>query len=109
MPVSTAGQQTMYESSSYVPSTDSFAKSSPTATNPSFMVKEASDQESDSSEKAIDGVDNNDNDEYPSGIRLLIVIVALVLAMLPTVMDLTILATAIPRITDEFHSLNDVE
>lgn len=40
--------------------------------------------------------------------RLFVVIAALILAMLPAVMDLTILATAIPRITDQFHSLDDV-
>ena len=34
--------------------------------------------------------------------------VALVLAQFLGTLDLTILATAIPRITDEFHSLDDV-
>lgn len=50
----------------------------------------------------------NDDVEYPSGLRLAFVITALVLAMLPAVMDMTILATAIPKITDAFHSLSDV-
>ncbi|KAB2572090.1 MFS gliotoxin efflux transporter gliA [Lasiodiplodia theobromae] len=53
--------------------------------------------------------DNVDNDgDYPTGVRLLTVIAALVLAMLLAVMDMTILATAIPHITDQFHSLDDV-
>ena len=59
-------------------------------------------------EKAINDANGNEDDEYPSGMRLFVVIAALVLAMLPAVMDLTILATAIPHITDQFHSLDDV-
>lgn len=55
-----------------------------------------------------EGAENVDNDgDYPTGVRLT-VIVALVLAMLLAVMDMTILATAIPHITDQFHSLDDV-
>ena len=46
--------------------------------------------------------------EYPGAFRLFTVIVALVLSMLLAVMDLIILATAIPRIIDEFHSLEDL-
>ncbi|KAI1116520.1 major facilitator superfamily domain-containing protein [Nemania sp. NC0429] len=46
--------------------------------------------------------------EYPGALRLLTVITALVLALLLAVMDLIILATAIPHITDEFHSLGDI-
>lgn len=45
---------------------------------------------------------------YPRGLALLSVVSALVLCMLVAVMDLTILATAIPKITDDFSSLNDV-
>ncbi|KAL4945215.1 hypothetical protein BDV06DRAFT_231593 [Aspergillus oleicola] len=45
---------------------------------------------------------------YPTGLRLLCVVVALVLAIFLTSLDFTIIATAIPRITDEFHSLSDV-
>ncbi|KXG50410.1 Major facilitator superfamily domain, general substrate transporter [Penicillium griseofulvum] len=48
--------------------------------------------------------------DYPSGIRLvvIIIIVALVLTMFMVALDMTIVATAIPRITDEFHSLYQV-
>jgi hypothetical protein len=51
---------------------------------------------------------DDDQVEYPSGIHLLTVTLALVLALLLAVMDMTILATAIPHITDEFHSLDDI-
>ncbi|KUJ12181.1 MFS general substrate transporter [Mollisia scopiformis] len=47
--------------------------------------------------------------EYPQGFRLAMVILALVLAAVFLVaLDLTIVATAIPRITDEFHSLDQI-
>ncbi|KAL4804556.1 major facilitator superfamily domain-containing protein [Aspergillus unguis] len=47
-------------------------------------------------------------EEYPTGLRLLCVVLALVLAIFLTSLDFTIIATAIPRITDDFHSLGDV-
>jgi hypothetical protein len=49
-----------------------------------------------------------DLEEYPSGARLLYLFLALILCMLLAVIDMTITATAVPHITDEFHSLNDV-
>lgn len=53
-------------------------------------------------------VEPSNDEEYPRGLRLLTVIAAVVLAMFLSVLDMTILATAVPRITDEFHSLDDV-
>lgn len=53
-------------------------------------------------------VETINNEEYPRGMRLLTVITAVVLAMFLSVLDMTILATAVPRITDAFHSLDDV-
>ncbi|KAF9890757.1 hypothetical protein FE257_005626 [Aspergillus nanangensis] len=47
-------------------------------------------------------------DEYPAGARLGAIVLALVLAIFLVALDLTIVATAIPRITDEFHGLADV-
>lgn len=43
-----------------------------------------------------------------SGIALALCIFALCIATLCVALDNTIIATAIPRITDEFHSLKDV-
>lgn len=51
---------------------------------------------------------DDDQVEYPHGIHLVAVTIALILALLLAVMDMTILATAIPHITDEFHSLDDI-
>jgi MFS transporter, DHA2 family, glioxin efflux transporter len=47
-------------------------------------------------------------DEYPSGSRLVFIVFALVLSIFLVSLDLTIVATAVPKITDEFHGLDDV-
>jgi MFS transporter, DHA2 family, glioxin efflux transporter len=47
-------------------------------------------------------------DEYPSGARLVFIVLALVLSIFLVSLDLTIVATAIPKITGEFHGLDDV-
>ncbi|KAJ9148365.1 MFS general substrate transporter [Pleurostoma richardsiae] len=49
-----------------------------------------------------------DKQEYIGGIRLVLVLSALTLVYFLIMLDNTILATAIPYITDEFHSLLDV-
>ena len=46
--------------------------------------------------------------DYPRAFELSLIVVALVLSMFLVSLDMTIVATAIPRITDEFHSLDDV-
>lgn len=60
--------------------------------------------------------DDEDNDDlsrvntadYPRSFKLAMIIVALVLSIFLVALDMTIVATAIPRITDEFHSLDQV-
>jgi EmrB/QacA subfamily drug resistance transporter len=49
-----------------------------------------------------------DQPEYPTGIKLAIIIAALALAVFLMALDNTIIATAIPKITDHFNSLTDV-
>lgn len=49
-----------------------------------------------------------DTADYPHAFTLFFIIVALVLSIFLMALDLTIVATAIPRITDEFHSLDQV-
>ncbi|KAF2708719.1 putative MFS transporter [Pleomassaria siparia CBS 279.74] len=46
--------------------------------------------------------------EYPSGFRLVAIVVALVLSIFLASLDATIITTAIPSITKDFHSLQDV-
>ncbi|KAK9234809.1 major facilitator superfamily domain-containing protein [Lipomyces kononenkoae] len=49
-----------------------------------------------------------DLEDYPTGLTLLIVVIGLCLAIFLVALDNTIIATAIPRITDHFGALNDV-
>ncbi|KAF2669638.1 MFS general substrate transporter [Microthyrium microscopicum] len=49
-----------------------------------------------------------DTSAYPTGITLAFIVVALVLSIFLTCLDMTILATAIPKITDEFHGLDNI-
>ena len=46
--------------------------------------------------------------EYPTGLRLVATLTALILSVFLVSLDRTIIATAIPRITDDFHSLDQV-
>ena len=46
--------------------------------------------------------------EYPKGVKLATITLALCLAVLCVALDNTIIATAIPRITDDFKALQDV-
>lgn len=46
--------------------------------------------------------------DYPSGFRLAMIVLALVMSIFLVALDMTIVATAIPRITDQFHSLDQV-
>lgn len=46
--------------------------------------------------------------DFPHSFKLAFIIMALVLSIFLVALDMTIVATAIPRITDEFHSLNQV-
>lgn len=49
-----------------------------------------------------------DGSEYPTGLKLFLIIVALCLAVFLMCLDNTIIATAIPKITDQFNSLDDI-
>jgi len=92
------------------------AKSDPGSTHaPSTPPDVASEKESgknttkdddESPEKPVR--DDATPGEYPSGLRLIFIIVALVLGIFLVSLDLTIVATAIPKITSEFHGLDDV-
>lgn len=46
--------------------------------------------------------------EYPTKMKLILIIVALSLSILCIGLDNTIISTAIPKITDQFHALEDV-
>ncbi len=65
-------------------------------------------------EKRIEGlghIDTNDEDDeskYPKSTQFALISVALCLSVFCMALDNTIIATAIPKITDEFHAINDV-
>lgn len=46
--------------------------------------------------------------DYPTGLKLAIILSGLCLSVFCVALDNTIIATAIPRITDDFHALQDV-
>lgn len=48
------------------------------------------------------------NAAYPSGVALGLIVFALVLSIFLIALDMTIVATAIPKITDEFKGLDQV-
>ncbi|KAF2259788.1 MFS general substrate transporter [Lojkania enalia] len=49
-----------------------------------------------------------DEAQYPGGLALSLIMVALLLSMFLVALDMTIVATAIPRITDDFNRLDQV-
>ncbi|KAF4449182.1 major facilitator superfamily transporter [Fusarium austroafricanum] len=52
--------------------------------------------------------DQEDESKYPHGLKLAVIILSNMVAMFLVALDRTIIATAIPRITDDFKSLNDI-
>ncbi|OAA60853.1 Major facilitator superfamily domain, general substrate transporter [Cordyceps fumosorosea ARSEF 2679] len=46
--------------------------------------------------------------EYPPVVKRILIMIALYLSMFLITLDQNIIATAIPRITDEFHSIDDI-
>ena len=60
----------------------------------------------------LDGIKSLDNPnepvDYPAGAKLGIIMAALCMSVFLVALDNTIIATAIPRITDDFKRLNDV-
>ncbi|MDI1493351.1 MAG: MFS sugar transporter [Ramalina farinacea] len=58
--------------------------------------------------EALDKLDNDDGIEYPRGAKLHIITASLCLSVFLMALDNTIIATAIPKITDHFKALDDV-
>ncbi|KAJ5707688.1 hypothetical protein N7488_007489 [Penicillium malachiteum] len=68
--------------------------------------KEASKREEIDQDQNANNTDKDN--EYPSPLRLILITIALCLCVFCVALDNTIIATAIPKITDQFNSLNDV-
>ena len=72
-----------------------------------------SSKESVEKEQARSGEDGGplepvESSMYPSMAKLIPILVAIVMSVFLVALDMTIIATAIPAITDQFHSLQDV-
>ncbi|KAH8694979.1 putative efflux pump antibiotic resistance protein [Talaromyces proteolyticus] len=52
--------------------------------------------------------DSHPGHEYPGTLSLVAIMIAVYLAIFLVALDRTIIATAIPRITDDFHALDDI-
>ena len=57
---------------------------------------------------SVPGAEDDDELVYPSGLKLALITLALCLSVFLVALDNTIIATAIPKITDHFKSLGDV-
>ncbi|KAI9720901.1 MAG: hypothetical protein M1828_005471 [Chrysothrix sp. TS-e1954] len=58
--------------------------------------------------RTLSGADEEDGIVYPKKWKLTLIIIALCLSVFLMALDNTIIGVAIPRITDHFHSLDDV-
>ncbi|ESK95105.1 major facilitator superfamily transporter [Moniliophthora roreri MCA 2997] len=76
---------------------------SSTATSPTVSI-----QPHDSSEDTKEQIPEEEPTEYPQGLKLALITLALCLSVFLMALDNTIIATAIPKITDHFQSLDDV-
>lgn len=78
-----------------------------TTLNANSSSKAPSEDEHASSAAEI-GDEKEEEMEYPQAGKLVMILIALALSMFLVSLDMTIISTAIPRITDQFHSLDDV-
>ena len=59
-------------------------------------------------DEPADGATSEEDKEWVSGIKLLTIMIAVTIACFLMLLDVSIVSTAIPYITNEFHSLDDV-
>ncbi|EQB43712.1 hypothetical protein CGLO_17602 [Colletotrichum gloeosporioides Cg-14] len=74
----------------------------------SDTVQPSIDGVADDLEKTAKMKTEGNNQEYVSGVKLGLIVVSVSLACFLTVMDISVISTAIPKITDDFKSLVDV-
>lgn len=84
--------------------TETFAPSTTSSTAQHVSIDETALTEGDALQLQAD----EDAVIYPSGVKLLLITLALCLSVFLVALDNTIIATAIPKITDHFNSLGDV-
>jgi hypothetical protein len=75
--------------------------------SPNFPERENSDKEIQSA--GTSNHDLSDHDEkYPHGIKLVLLLLSVYLSIFLVALDRTIIATALPEITDHFQSFGDI-
>jgi hypothetical protein len=60
------------------------------------------------SEETVSVTQETEDIVYPTGLKLVLIISALLVAVFLVALDQTIVATAIPKITDRFNSVSDI-
>ncbi|KAJ7473151.1 DHA14-like major facilitator [Mycena galericulata] len=89
--------------------TDGYHAPSPTLrSSPSSEPKPSADSQNEKQETSNAVVEGEEQIEYPTGLKLGFITFALGLSVFLVALDNTIIATAIPKITDQFKSLDDV-
>lgn len=78
------------------------------ATNEAIELSAANDCASLDAQRTEGASGDASANEYPHGVRLIFIIIGLVLSMFLAALDQTILATAIPSITDEFGNISNI-
>jgi hypothetical protein len=84
-------------------------KTPPSPSSPSKNTVDAVAEPTNLTEKEIAAKKLAEEDaQYPHGLKLGLILGALCLAIFLVALDQTIISTAIPKITDEFHSVQDI-
>jgi MFS family permease len=81
------------------------------ASNPTGLTSNGEHSAADSIQEKQDGVvalPAGDGPEYATGLRLFLIMFTIFMSTLLAALEIGIIATAIPGITDEFHRLDDV-
>ncbi|RDL36306.1 Uncharacterized protein BP5553_05658 [Venustampulla echinocandica] len=77
-----------------------------------MVEKRETDTENDSTHTLQPGEqmpeDQLSPDDYPKGLQFFFILLSLILSIFMVALDLTIVATAIPKITDDFHSVSQI-
>ncbi|KAL9580305.1 MAG: hypothetical protein Q9212_004575 [Teloschistes hypoglaucus] len=94
--------------SSVVENEKTLHEGSSSANNQSIADSLKGDVEKQTTESGVEGSKADDATTYPPTREVLPIMLALYLAMFLTALDRTIIATAIPYITDDLHSFGDV-
>lgn len=85
-----------------------FSPTDPTTTNSGAEIVNKTEDSTISSSASSDEADQRDEAAYPSGVRLLLIVLSLCMTVFLFALDGTILATALPVITSEFGGIHDV-